>query len=240
MLLSMNQSVSSALVLLGLCLGYIQLVAAQDFTTACDTGPDAFAVYRNKNIPQTCIDVPFEGEVVERCFYTYVPESCTKEEISEAPLVVDSHGMGSCAFWSSLYTGWMQKAEEECMVLVWPSGQTDPVSGSCFDTPGFLSRSEIPGGEDSFVTASVSQLQTYMTWINPPNTTGIEHQFQKFVYLTLFLLSFHKNSRLVAALVLIRSRLRLLIHSLSRWLLIPPSNLWEPKETSRSIPIAST
>ena len=193
-MLSMNQSVSSALVLLGfLCLGYMQLVAADDFTSACDTGPDAFGVYRidGKDIPQTCIDVPFEGAVFKRCFYTYVPESCNKEDISEAPLVVDVHGMGSCAFWSSLYTGWMQKADEECMVLVWPDGQTDPVSGSCFDTPGFLSRNEIPGGEDSFVTSSVSHLRRYITWMNPPNTTDIEQQFQKFVYLTSFLLFFH-------------------------------------------------
>ncbi len=162
MMLSMNRSVPSALVLLGfLCLGCVQLITADEWGT-CDRGPDAFAVYITKTIPQTCIDVPFEGEIIERCFYTYVPESCSKEDIAEAPLVVDSHGMSSCAFWQAGYSGWMQKAEEECMVVVWPDGSTDPVVGACFDTPGFLLASDVPGGEDSGLTATVSDLRRYV------------------------------------------------------------------------------
>ena len=116
----MNRSVSSALVVLGFVyLGCVQLVAAQlndfldfDFDDrTCDQGPDAFEIYK-KNIPQTCIDVPFNDEITERCFYTYIPESCSSDEITKAPLVVDSHGMGSCALFSAGYTGWLEKAEE--------------------------------------------------------------------------------------------------------------------------------
>jgi len=142
-MLAMNlRSVSSALFLLG-----APLVASQ-FELTCDTGPDAFVDY-GKNIPQTCIDVPFDGGVKERCFYTYVPESCSPEEITKAPLVLDVHGQGSCALWSAGYTGWLQKAEEECIVVVWPDGTPNVFSGQCFDTPGFLMSSEIPGAEDS-------------------------------------------------------------------------------------------
>ena len=44
----------------------------------------------------------------------------------------------SCPFYSSLYTGWGAKANEECFVLIYPLGQTDPEvsDGSCFSVPG--------------------------------------------------------------------------------------------------------
>ena len=114
----------------------------------CDTGPDAFAPF-GIDVPQTCIDVPSEDGLIERCFYTYIPESCSTKDITNPPLVVDSHGQGSCAFWSAGYTGWQQKAQEECFVVVWPQGGRSMLAGNCFDVPGFLPSSEVPGAEDT-------------------------------------------------------------------------------------------
>lgn len=157
----MNRSFSLALVVV-VCLGCVPSVASQfsdfvgdfDFPT-CDRGPDAFGEAA-KRVPQTCIDVPFDGEITERCFYTYIPESCTLEEIAKAPLVVDSHGTGSCALWSAGYTGWLEKADEECIVVVWPSGQENALFGSCFDVPGLLPSSDVPGEDEDTDLSSVS------------------------------------------------------------------------------------
>ena len=152
---------SLALALVVVCLGCVPLVASQftdfvgdfsDFPT-CDRGPDAFGEAA-KSIPQTCIDVSFGGEITERCFYTYIPETCA--EIAKAPLVVDSHGTGSCALWSAGYTGWLEKAEEECMVVVWPSGQENRLFGSCFDVPGLLPSSDVPGDDEDTDLITVS------------------------------------------------------------------------------------
>lgn len=112
-------------------------------SSACDTGPHALTAAYLKNIPQTCIDVPVGDSTRERCFYTYVPETCAQLEISKAPLVLDVHGMGSCPLWSAGYTGWMQKAEEECIVVAWPTGNQNGIMPRCFNTPGFLTSDDI-------------------------------------------------------------------------------------------------
>ena len=169
----MNRSISSTLVVLAffLCLGCVQLVAAQFEEFICDTGPDAFAPF-GIDVPQTCIDVPSEDGLIERCFYTYIPESCSTKDITKAPLVVDSHGQGSCAFWSAGYTGWQQKAQEECLVVVWPQGGSSMMAGNCFDVPGFLPSSEVPGAEDTDLStvSDLRQLPKQKEWTNPPMT----------------------------------------------------------------------
>lgn len=114
----------------------------------CDFSSEALTSFYGKNIPQTCINVPVsEVEFEERCFYSYVPESCSSEEISKAPLVMDIHGLGSCAKASASYTGWMEKAEEECIVMVWPNGNQNPIVGGCFSTLGFLQSEDVPSTE---------------------------------------------------------------------------------------------
>jgi len=114
----------------------------------CARDADALTSYFGKSIPRTCVNVPVsETEFEERCFYSYVPESCSAEEISKAPLVMDIHGLGSCAKGSAFYTGWMKKAEEECIVMIWPDGKENPLVGGCFDTVGFLQSEDVPSTE---------------------------------------------------------------------------------------------
>lgn len=130
-MLSMKQQ---WLLFLGCFLGE---VAAQ----LCDTSPDALTLAFAKPIPQTCIQVPNEKDgLEERCFYSYLPKTCTSGKV---PLVMDVHGMGSCPLYSAGYTGWMQKAEEECFMVVWPSGRENFLQPRCFNTPGFLDRKEV-------------------------------------------------------------------------------------------------
>mmetsp|Transcript_24579 Transcript_24579/g.54110 ORF Transcript_24579/g.54110 Transcript_24579/m.54110 type:complete len:504 (-) Transcript_24579:258-1769(-) len=122
---------------------------------ACDIGPDALTEFFGKSIPQTCIDVPYDGDgsttkTVKRCYYTYVPDSCKsvtatgdgeKNKELFLPLVLDSHGVGGCPLLSAQYTGWKEKAEEECFVLVWPVGfvSDEYLISPCWNLPGYLS-----------------------------------------------------------------------------------------------------
>jgi len=140
-----------------LCISNHVLVAAQlellsidyfDRDYVCDVGPDVLTNAHGKDIPRTCIDVPVgEGSTattVERCYYTYVPESCMGDENGENPLdlpvVFDIHGLSSCALFLSLYSGWKEKAEEECFVVVWPSGNVNDglLINGCWNLPAFL------------------------------------------------------------------------------------------------------
>lgn len=144
--------------ILGICIGNHGLAAAQgsglveEFASIvydCDTGPDAMTNAFGKNIPRTCIDVPYDAgdgsttATIERCYYTFVPESCTAGAANDPldlPVVFEIHGLTSCPLNTALYTGWMEKAEEECFVVVWPIGTVDDdlfVKG-CWNLPGFL------------------------------------------------------------------------------------------------------
>ena len=115
----------------------------------CDFGPDALTnaflavLGRVKSIPRTCINVPVDdGSTTERCYYTYVPDSCAFEE-KQVPLVIDNHGRGSCPLSSTGYTGWWNKAEEECFVVVYPSGNTDQdFLDNCWQVPGLETDSD--------------------------------------------------------------------------------------------------
>jgi poly(3-hydroxybutyrate) depolymerase len=66
----------------------------------------------------------------------------TSNDIKKVPLVLDVHGYGVCPLFQAAFTGWKEKAEEECFVVVWPSGNNDEQFGApCFNLEGFL-RSE--------------------------------------------------------------------------------------------------
>jgi len=135
----------------------------QDYDSYCNNGPDALTEESGKSIPRTCFDVPYNSEkdnndenaattTMERCYYTYVPKSCSTDSISaenynaetavlNLPVVFDIHGLLSCPLWSTQYTGWLEKAQEECFVVVWPIGNTGKSSGAtpgCWNLPGFL------------------------------------------------------------------------------------------------------
>ena len=102
-------------------------VPTGDEEIECDTGPDALTQAYGKDIPQTCIEVPYYDTFVERCYYTYVPDSAsaacrsnnsnvvTAEEVRLLPLVFDIHGLTSCPLFQASYSG---TCEIEITVLV--------------------------------------------------------------------------------------------------------------------------
>lgn len=132
------------------------LVAGQDFY--CESSPNVMTNTFGKDIPQTCVNVPYDSgdnstTTIKRCFYTYVPEKCkntadaantnsteTDPLKANLPLVFDIHGVTSCPYYSATYTGWMEKAEEECFVVVWPIGNSNDnfEDKPCWNLPGFL------------------------------------------------------------------------------------------------------
>ncbi len=68
---------------------------------------------------RTCIaSTAYDGE---RCFYTYIPDCALESLPVTVPLVFDIHGLGSCPLFNVFYTGWKQKADENCFVLVLPT-----------------------------------------------------------------------------------------------------------------------
>jgi len=127
---------------------------SEDWDPSRTYGPDALTEAYGKHIPQTCIDFPFGTTTVKRCYYTYVPESCSDSDLSveplgqkkALPLVLDMHGHGGNPLDSAGYSGWMQQAEQHCFVVVWPagispSGNYDGSSGApCWNLPGLLQK----------------------------------------------------------------------------------------------------
>jgi len=105
-----------------------------NYSTPCSYNLEALA-------PRTCI---LDGGGFERCFHTYIPSSCG-EENKAVPLVFDNHGFSSCPGLSSTYTGWLEKADDECFVLVWPYGTFDieTTDSSCFGVPGGFTLQDI-------------------------------------------------------------------------------------------------
>mmetsp|Transcript_14810 Transcript_14810/g.22184 ORF Transcript_14810/g.22184 Transcript_14810/m.22184 type:complete len:398 (-) Transcript_14810:171-1364(-) len=100
----------------------------------CDTGPDSITQYSSfGEVPQVCVQATGQ-QGGERCFYIYVPE-CAGED---SPLVFDIHGLDSCPLINTFYTGWMEKARDNCFVLLMPLGTVDPEisDGTCFSAPG--------------------------------------------------------------------------------------------------------
>ncbi|CAJ1952254.1 unnamed protein product [Cylindrotheca closterium] len=97
----------------------------------CNNGENGLALYGSK---RTCIE---SSEFVgTRCFFTYIP-ACAGED---SPLVFDLHGFGSCPLFSAFYTGWRQLAQENCFVVIWPLGTTDPTiaDDTCWGNAGGL------------------------------------------------------------------------------------------------------
>jgi len=87
-----------------------------------------------EGVEYTCIEsTEFTGK---RCFYTYIPD-CAGQD---SPLVFDVHGHRSCPLYSAYYTGWVEKSDENCFVLVMPEGitDTDIADDRCFSFPGGL------------------------------------------------------------------------------------------------------
>jgi poly(3-hydroxybutyrate) depolymerase len=115
------------------------MVSAQSVSEVCSFGPDGVNLSLAAKggpggmAPRHC----FEFGGVERCYYTYIPASC-KDSTQKVPLVVDSHGTFNCPGTLVQYSGWVEKAEEECLVVLMPSASMDPLfSESCFNLQGF-------------------------------------------------------------------------------------------------------
>lgn len=109
-----------------------------DDNIPCDFSSEALSDFYGKDIPRTCIDVPVPGQgTLSRCYYTYIPDSCAASD-ETVPLLLDIHGLNSCPLRSSTYTGWNGIAEQECFVVVWPSGEpvSDDFFGPCWFVPG--------------------------------------------------------------------------------------------------------
>jgi polyhydroxybutyrate depolymerase len=70
---------------------------------------------------------------IGRSWYTYVPASVADAQ-AVVPLVVDLHGYGSdyefggCAVIEQKASGWLTKAEEFGVIVVWPQAAVEPIS----------------------------------------------------------------------------------------------------------------
>lgn len=101
--------------------------AASGQQSVCDSygyGPDTMTEQFGVDIPKTCLDVEIPGgsSTVNRCFYTYVPPSCATggANTTPIPVVVILHGGESCPVVVAEENGWIEKAEEECFIAVFP------------------------------------------------------------------------------------------------------------------------
>lgn len=88
-------------------------VDAQPYNMECDFGAEAFTRRFGSDIPQTC----FQTDGHRRCFYTFVPD-CAKGKV---PLVYDIHDARDCPVRFAEKSGWLEKARDECFVVVWPT-----------------------------------------------------------------------------------------------------------------------
>lgn len=79
----------------------------------CDFGAEAFTRRFGSDIPQTF----FQTDGHRRCFYTFVPD-CAKGKV---PLVYDIHDARDCPVHFAEKSGWLEKARDECFVVVWPT-----------------------------------------------------------------------------------------------------------------------
>lgn len=132
-----------------------QFPSAEETIEACQIAADGMV--------RTCVKSPdddlFQGE---RCFDTFIPDCAG----SESPLVFDIHGLSSCPFYSAQYTGWKELAEEECFVLVYPLGTTDPnvVDTPCWGLPGGM---KDDNGKSSIPCCCSKFLQPVRTDVGP-------------------------------------------------------------------------
>lgn len=137
-------------------------------TTAFALSPDL----PNVEIPRICIDTP--GVSDQRCFYQYVPD-CVKERKEKVPLVFDIHGLESCPAWMVYFSGWAQKATEECFVVVWPLGTIDPEisDAPCWMAEGGI-ESVLEDGEIRRTTEGVCWKDGWGNAIDPEATRDPE------------------------------------------------------------------
>ena len=91
----------------------LPILAVARHNTKCDVSPQALTDQHGVRIPHSCIEVGGK----KRCYYTYIPECAD----GETPVVYDIHGYNVCPRSFSAYSGWFERATEECFVVVWPT-----------------------------------------------------------------------------------------------------------------------
>jgi len=95
-----------------LTLGDAESDESQEKRFYCDDSSDAMSF-----VPASRTCTNLAGQ--ERCWFTYVPEEDEQETI---PLVLDLHGFGGCAQFTSDYTGWKERAYDDNFAVIWPQG----------------------------------------------------------------------------------------------------------------------
>jgi len=66
-----------------------------------------------------------EHDGLDRCWLIHIPKSFCERD-GPTRLVVDIHGRGGTAYgWRALRNGWLEKAEDEGFVVVWPQSAQD-------------------------------------------------------------------------------------------------------------------
>ncbi|CAB9522621.1 Esterase PHB depolymerase [Seminavis robusta] len=130
----------------------LQSVVAQQ--AECDGygyGPDVLTTQLGVDMPQTCYEEDETGNT--RCYHTYVPPCA---EGKPSPLLMILHGSESCPVVNANENGWIQKAQEECFVIVYPMGNMVQTSSfqlemNCWEVPGGLNLppAPIPDGPET-------------------------------------------------------------------------------------------
>jgi poly(3-hydroxybutyrate) depolymerase len=82
--------------------------------STCNYGSDAFSSLFQRNVPHTCFVMKEDGR--NRCYYRYVPD-CAQ---GPSPVVFDPHGLGACPTRLGYLNDWMSKADQECIIIVYP------------------------------------------------------------------------------------------------------------------------
>lgn len=85
----------------------------------CDSygyGPDVLTQELGVDMPQVCFDTGNSGQ--KRCYHTYVPPCVTDN--TPNPVLMILHGSESCPVVNAKENGWIQKAQDECFVAVFP------------------------------------------------------------------------------------------------------------------------
>ena len=115
-------------------------------------GPMALSWFFLQDIPRACFE--FEGE--QRCYFSYIPDSCKDNFLDKPrPLVVDVHPLTGNPLLAAIVSGWKKIAEKECLVMMWPSGTSYSLKSGHWNIQGGL-QSEDYGteGGNNVTTAS--------------------------------------------------------------------------------------
>jgi poly(3-hydroxybutyrate) depolymerase len=89
---------------------------AQPYNSDCNFGSHAFEIgLGRRDVEQSCFE--FRGR--RKCLYTFIPSNCT--DVGKLPLVFDLHDQSGCPVEHAKVSGWLEKAAQECIVVVWPT-----------------------------------------------------------------------------------------------------------------------